>query len=55
VCANGADSVMACEGRVGFRLGELLQAGVGAVDHGDCDDAVDSDHRSGRDGVGQLV
>jgi hypothetical protein len=28
VCADGVDSVMAGEGRVGFRLGELLQAGV---------------------------
>jgi hypothetical protein len=55
VGADGVEVVVA--GECGFGLGccELPQAGLGAVDHGDGDDAVEGDHWPWHQAVQQLV
>jgi hypothetical protein len=55
VRADGGDPVVPGERGVGLRLGQPPQAGPRAVDHGDGDDAVEGDHRPGREAVQQLV
>ena len=50
VCADGVHAVV-----VEVQCGQFVECSVRAVDHGDGDDAVEGDHRSGRDAAEQLV